>query len=306
MSSNVAVPPEFSVPAPPEPADAGQIVRAIVANSALKLLRSLPQVHDDANAEAVHRTRVAARRLRSELRTFGSLLDHGGCDGLRRDLQWLASELGRVRDLDVLEKTVLASSARHPEIPAVAVAEILSALDLERSDTRRVMRRQLASERAARLREQLEELARYEQPQLTPALPAAERVIAHVRKPWRRLQRAVADLPAEPTPAQLHRVRIKTKRVRYAAEALAPIIGNKTKKFAAAATALQDLLGEFNDAWVAVRWLEDVAPRLDAPAAFGAGRLAQQLCSHRRIAHGDRRKAFRRLQRSSGWIRREP
>ena len=50
--------------------------------------------------EAVHRMRVAVRRLRAILRASGSLSDDDLVEGLRRELKWLGIALGRVRDLD--------------------------------------------------------------------------------------------------------------------------------------------------------------------------------------------------------------
>jgi len=61
--------------------------------------------------EDVHQVRVAVRRLRAILRVSRSLFDPKWVDGLRRELKWLGTALGRVRDLDVLH-AYLRSSAR--------------------------------------------------------------------------------------------------------------------------------------------------------------------------------------------------
>lgn len=56
--------------------------------------------------EAVHRMRVAVRRLRAILRARRPVVarrsDEEGVDRLRRELKWLGIALGQVRDLDVL------------------------------------------------------------------------------------------------------------------------------------------------------------------------------------------------------------
>ncbi|HKA60780.1 MAG TPA: CHAD domain-containing protein, partial [Methylomirabilota bacterium] len=57
--------------------------------------------HRARDPEAVHRMRVAVRRLRAILRASGSLSDDDLVEGLRRELKWLGIALGRVRDLDV-------------------------------------------------------------------------------------------------------------------------------------------------------------------------------------------------------------
>ncbi len=51
--------------------------------------------------DSVHQMRVACRRLRSALKTFRPLLDAEAVEYLRGELQWLASELGEVRDTEV-------------------------------------------------------------------------------------------------------------------------------------------------------------------------------------------------------------
>ena len=50
--------------------------------------------------EAVHKMRVATRRLRAALRVFEDMLPPSATH-LRGELKWLAGVLGAVRDLDV-------------------------------------------------------------------------------------------------------------------------------------------------------------------------------------------------------------
>jgi inorganic triphosphatase YgiF len=52
--------------------------------------------------DTVYPMRVAVRRLRSTLRTFGTILDRGPTQSLAKDLRRLAAVLGPVRDHDVL------------------------------------------------------------------------------------------------------------------------------------------------------------------------------------------------------------
>lgn len=59
-------------------------------------------VRQSADPEHVHQARVATRRLRSDLRTFGDVLDPGSSGRVRDELRWLGQALGRVRDADVL------------------------------------------------------------------------------------------------------------------------------------------------------------------------------------------------------------
>jgi CHAD domain-containing protein len=90
-----------------------------------------------------------------------------------------------------------------------------------------------------------------------------------VRKPWRKLEKSVKALGDEPSDHELHRVRIRAKRCRYAAEAVAAALGKKPRRFARKVADLQDTLGEHQDAVVAEAWLRE--HRTTAP--FVAGEL---------------------------------
>jgi CHAD domain-containing protein len=77
--------------------------------------------------------------------------------------------------------------------------------------------------------------------------------------------------------SHLHEIRIRAKRVRYAAEAAAPVIGGRAKRFAVAATALQTVLGEHQDAVTAAAWLRERATTTDdVELAWVAGLLAAE------------------------------
>ena len=96
-----------------------------------------------------------------------------------------------------------------------------------------------------------------------------------MRRRWRGLARRVKALGDPPADEELHAVRIEAKRVRYAAEAAAPLLGRQARVFARAAATLQGVLGDLNDAVEAERWLRGWAgERRSTPAAFAAGELA--------------------------------
>ena len=55
---------------------------------------------------ALHQARVALRRLRSALSTFKSVVEDDRYEPLRTELRWIAAELGKARNLDVLLERV--------------------------------------------------------------------------------------------------------------------------------------------------------------------------------------------------------
>jgi CHAD domain-containing protein len=127
-------------------------------------------------------------------------------------------------------------------------------------------------------------------------LPARTALPPIVRELWRSLDKRVAALGKTPTDAALHDIRVRTKRVRYAAEAVAPIVGKRARMFAAAAADLQEILGDFNDAIVAETWLRDWARSNRSPSgAFAAGELAALEHSEAQRSRARWRKAWTKL-----------
>jgi CHAD domain-containing protein len=96
-----------------------------------------------------------------------------------------------------------------------------------------------------------------------------------VRRPWRKLRRTVRALGEHPSDGELHGVRIRAKRARYAAAVAAPVIGAHADALEEALGSLQDVLGEHHDAVVAEEWLRSSAtgPYTDGPDALVVGEL---------------------------------
>jgi CHAD domain-containing protein len=103
--------------------------------------------------------------------------------------------------------------------------------------------------------------------------PAAEALRPSLEAPWKHLRTAIDAISDDPRDEALHAARIRAKRMRYAAEAVAPVFGKRARSFALAAADLQDVLGEHQDAVVAGAWLRQVS------AAKGQGFVAGQLAA---------------------------
>ena len=78
------------------------------------LLANEPVLRETRDPEAVHQMRVAVRRLRAAISIFKAMAADERGDAVRRDLRWLATQLGEARDLD-------ASSRRRSRRPANGV-----------------------------------------------------------------------------------------------------------------------------------------------------------------------------------------
>ena len=87
-----------------------------------------------------------------------------------------------------------------------------------------------------------------------------------VPKPWRKLREAVHALDDDPPDQDLHAVRIRAKRAATPPKRWHPRVGKEAKRFATAVEAVQEVLGEHQDAVVAGEWLrEHVPPTTAAP-----------------------------------------
>ncbi|HYI62429.1 MAG TPA: CYTH and CHAD domain-containing protein [Acidimicrobiales bacterium] len=268
-------PPESAVAPLPDDPTASDVVTAAIRGSVGRILDHHAPAVLGTDPEGVHQMRVGARRLRSDLRTFGPLLDGDVTDRLREELRWLGRALGAVRDPDVLRDRVRAGLDRLDEADREAGAAVLAWLDTDRAAGVERLHRALGSDRYLELLDDLVELG--EGPPLRPAADGpADRVLPGlVRDPWARLRKQVAALGREPADTDLHEVRKRAKQVRYAAEAVAPVVGKRARRAARGAKGLQTLLGDHQDAVVAEAWMRDlaVAGDLEPGAVFTLGGL---------------------------------
>lgn len=242
--------------------------------------------------EELHRMRVATRRMRSVWRIFDGAYRPKVQRRYVRELRTVASALGAVRDLDV-QIEALDAWATTPEAALVAGdAPVAAAL--------RPFRDELATRREEARGELIDLLdaRRYQDfvndyLELTATPGAAERTtppgspvqVRHTAggRIWMayehlRAHEAIlgwADIPA------LHAVRIDAKRLRYTLESFREVLPPATSELISRVTALQDHLGELNDADIAAHLarehLMSSGPRLSAAsqavvAAYLAGR----------------------------------
>lgn len=230
--------------------------------------------------DGVHKMRVATRRLRSALTTFRPLLNRDITEPLRDELKWIAGELGGARDAEVLRMRLLDELAAEPD--DLVLGPIASMIEVElRADHRKAHDQLVAALDSERYRLLIEPLcALVAAPPFTDlAAGRADKVLTRqVRKSFKRVKTLVSAGP----PVDLrhrdewyHEIRKASKRLRYAAEAVAPAFGAPATALAEAAEALQEVLGEHQDSVVARTALRQLGVRihLDGDNAFTIGRL---------------------------------
>jgi len=256
--------PDIVLPVTGHAKSLADLARDAIATSTVRLMQNDPMIRAGGDDEAVHQARVATRRLRSDLRTFGELVDPEWAGELLSELKWLGGLIGELRDTDVLRRRLQGRVAALPAASRASADRVLRALDARRRRARRALIVAMSEERYTAIVESLLQASR--EPKFDPAR-SSRRVSAALGllvEPVRKLRRPVARLRGRPSDEQLHDIRIRAKRVRYAAEAIAPGLGKRVTAIASAAADLQDVLGEHQDAVVAAQWLEARTARADA------------------------------------------
>jgi len=250
--------------------------------------------------EYLHQMRVALRRLRSAFSVFAPLLPESAIAAPLAEVRWLARALGPARDWDVfLATTLVPVRAQLPGHRGLLAVE--RACERLRERARRRAHRAVASRRYQRMVLALGAwLAGESWATLLPldrarALrqPATGYAVTALERRWRKV-RARGRRLAHLKPAELHRLRIAVKKLRYTAMFFAPLFSER----GARATmrnleALQDALGGINDCGTAERFVREAgASARGAPGLQAKELLANWIAA----ARGDHLRALR-----SGW-----
>lgn len=221
----------------------------------------------DDGIEPVHQMRVAVRRARSAFALFPAQPENPSHASATEGLKQLSRVLGPVRDWDVfMTETAPPVQAALPEQPPLH--SLLRAGARRRHTVRTALAEYLQSAEFRKLCLELACLAAADLPaehELTP--PLREFAAAILRRRWKKLLnagRSLDDLDNE----ALHGLRLKAKRLRYAAEFFAPLFPDRpTSRFIRRLAVLQERLGVFNDTTVAEGLLRD----LNGKPGYAAG-----------------------------------
>ncbi|HTH62601.1 MAG TPA: CHAD domain-containing protein [Paraburkholderia sp.] len=223
-------------------------------------------VRANARTESVHQMRVSQRRLRTAMRVFSRWADDDWKARVAPELKWLRGLLGEVRDLDVFVESTLPTLAAA-DVDAGRWTPVLDRAKAGRATARESLREALSSARYARIAlawlQWLAQLAR--RTERGEDADADRPLLRHARKRLRRYYRHLAETPKLTTidEAQRHHARIDAKYLRYALEFFGSIVSHGTRtKTARTLSRIQSVLGDGNDAAVALRYLEamDVEP----------------------------------------------
>ena len=288
----------------------GELALEVLRRNATAFAEHAPRSRGGGDAEDVHQTRVATRRLRAALRVFRDVLPPE-VGALKEDLSWIASLLGPVRDLDVQVRRLQSIAVE------LGLSQVLipygAWLEEQRQRATAAFVQAFESGRFGSLTEHLRQpvvAAVEEQDHAVVVRLAGELDLYNadeVRTTLDKVKRA--DGLRQSSPAiDFHQARIRAKRLRYAVEFFESVYGKSARRLTKTATDLQDLLGEHQDGIVSTQHIHEaiqtVAATWPAETSLALGQVVQheaprgeKLRRQFKPVYRDVTDAWRRLRR---------
>jgi len=226
---------------------------------------------DQAGVDDVHGARVAARRLRSVLKTFRPLLDERLARLYRVQLRTFAQSLGTAREADVRRDLLRNLAKDDANITSADRQRLGVLLDDACLASREQLGRHLAEPGWAKLCRALQRHAAGDKLFATRDVELGALVQLAARA-WRRPVRLLRRRPT--STAELHELRLAFKHCRYALEPLADVAPEATARLLRRLRAAQDRIGEHRDTLLAEHWVREHERALGRPLV---GRLVASI-----------------------------
>lgn len=214
--------------------------------------------------EAVHDMRVATRRMRSAFRLFAPYYKHDKVEAFQRNLKHTGRALGAVRDLDVFMEKAQRFIDAHPEAD---LSPLVEAWQARLDEARPRLIKHLDSPRFDHF---VHEFYAFLTTPGAGAKKAGDRVPTEARHVLPQLiyglyeqVRVYDDVADTRDISTLHALRIELKRLRYALEFFVEILGPEARAVIRDVKAMQDHLGDLNDAEVAEGILSEFVAQHD-------------------------------------------
>lgn len=270
---------DVSSPCLPESAPFSERLKTILQKQLRDILLHDPGTRFGKDPEELHQMRVGIRRFRALLRASRVLLEPEWYASLQEELRWLGAMLGTVRDQDVLIEQLYTEAHALPPAERKTFERLLTTFETHRAQARRQLLDTLRSDRY------LDLLSRLERAAQAPALrDAPESSLMHLAaQEFKELVKAGKRGTADPSDHELHRLRIRTKRTRYAAELAIETMGKSAIRFVRQTKRNQDILGEHQDAIVTEERLRQLLQTTrGVKTAFAIGQIVERLRARRR------------------------
>jgi inorganic triphosphatase YgiF len=216
----------------------GQAFEAIVHGCIRQFRLNEALIIAERDPDALHQARVAIRRLRTAFSLFRPAVRQGSLAPLREELREFIRPFGEARNLDVFlesHEDQLGRSDRRKLKSARAGAYHQVIDSLEAQQTRDM------------LLDLVEWTASGDWRKQAASGPIGPFATQRLEKAWRTVRRKGKGL-SDDEERQLHRLRIRIKKLRYTVDFLAPLYGRKrVRNFSSSLEKMQDCLGLIHD-----------------------------------------------------------
>ena len=280
------------------------------AADALQRLLQDWQAHEPAarlgeGPEPLHKLRVAARRMDTVLSLFHTFLP-GSVARSRPKLKALLDAVGDVRDVDVRLEAVSAFRDKLADNDKAACDPLRQHLEAERTEARIRMLRALDAKATREwldtLPVQLARTAASTQSASVRSVVALAVMPELIGKRYRKLRKCAERLTRRSSIEEFHKVRVRSKKLRYALEVIAPTYRKATHEILEALQKLQSKLGMQHDSDVIARYLTNLATHppgsFTAATLFMMGRMAEMHTQEASRLSGRIKKPWRNVR---GW-----
>jgi CHAD domain-containing protein len=277
-------------------------IRAVLANLARAITANWQGTIDQSDPEFLHDLRIAVRRTRTVIAESKGVLPAAVRDPARGGFAWLGRLTGPARDLDVyLIEWGSYTGPLGAEVVS-SLAPVRALLERRRAEAHIELERALRSTRAAHLMESwtswLGDTIENEQPESRAGQPIGRLVAARIARAHGVLvERGRMIDPSSPA-EQVHDLRKDAKKLRYLLECFGSLLPEAPlRRYVKRLKALQDNLGEHQDAEVHVSMLRAVARELHDSGAspdtmIAIGQLTERLDQQRSAARAEFAERF--------------
>jgi triphosphatase len=295
----------------------GEVAFAVLRRQFAEMRAHEPGTRLGEDPEELHDARVATRRMRAAIKVFEGVLPERA-KWFREELRWVANALGEVRDLDVQMGRIQAWKEEADEEGSGFLGKVLDLMKRRRAEARENMLRVLDSGRYERFESSFAEMLRRGpgagqelaqndggDPGREPVTDAAPPLISGRYRKWRK---AARRLDENSSSEAFHDLRKKGKRLRYALEFVSEVYGEQVQKLVKPLKALQDDLGDHQDAIVVAEHLHELGtttggPRVPRGVAFTMGVYSERCAREATCLRPAvlKSKAFRALLKGKSW-----
>ncbi len=296
----------------PKSSQAVQLHDAMTGQTAISVIGQACLSHMAANIEGakegkdpeyVHQLRVGIRQLRGALSAFRKEIPAEDRQTITAEMRWLLQEVGPAREWDVLLEETFAPLMKRFQ-GREGLKCLKTAAEEHRAAEYERLRQSLRSPRCCELllqtaawldawsRQEHGAEATEESRVRLPLKELAAGILKERHRKVMKLGRRIRKLDA----AELHRLRIEIKKLRYAARFFETLWPKRaSSRYLAALGDLQNVLGAMNDAAVATGHIEQLAGEAAAGAEQDVGLLLGWISAHLRQHGKEMRKVWERF-----------